>query len=171
MKKMLDEWEKAGQGDYWMDHEKRPFWSIFPKTEEEKFPSFCAWHYGFSVITGGGPVAPCCAVSKDRDDFGMVVPGRVRFRDVWNNELYQTSRAAFAGKDVSELKQVSTVCQRCYFPKFVQHLYSVHDFKVSAQFGSVFGGTEPVLEQAFALLNDPTAFPAFFAKHLRQTEI
>jgi hypothetical protein len=36
-------------------------------------------------------------------------------------------------------------------PRFVHHLYSLHDFKVIGQFDRLFKGTDPVLEEAFDL--------------------
>jgi MoaA/NifB/PqqE/SkfB family radical SAM enzyme len=146
------QWDAAGHTDYFGEHEKRPYWSLFPKAREAEYPSFCNWHYGFSVVTAGGPVAPCCAASKDRDDFGTVVPGEVRFADVWNNDRLRKSRASFAGKAIEGLEQVDSVCLRCYFPKFVQQIYTVHDTKVIAAFYRQFRGTEPVLKTAFDLL-------------------
>jgi MoaA/NifB/PqqE/SkfB family radical SAM enzyme len=148
----VTEWDKAGKPGYFAEHEKRPYWSVFPKTTETEQPAFCNWHYGFSVVTAGGPVAPCCAASKDRDDFGTVVPGSVRFADVWNNARLKESRAAFAGKPVTGLEEADSVCLRCYFPKFVQHIYTPHDTKVIAQFNRTFKGKEPLLTKAFDIL-------------------
>jgi MoaA/NifB/PqqE/SkfB family radical SAM enzyme len=162
---LLSQWEAAGKPNYWKEHEKRPLWSVLSKAQEANLPSFCGWHYGFSVLTAGGPVAPCCAAAKEEDDFGKVIPGEVGFREIWNNDRYRKSRAAFAGRDVPGLAGVDTVCVRCYFPKFVQHLYSLHDQKVINQFKRVFNGTDPVLERAFALLEgDPHQFVDFFQK-------
>ncbi len=126
-------------------------WSPFPEPQETKPPSSCAWHYGYSVVTARGLVAPCCAVPKEEADFGRVVPEGVSFADVWNNDLYRKSRAAFAGKEISGLDKVEPVCTRCPAPRFMYHLYSLHDFKVMEQFKRIFGGSDPLLEQAFNL--------------------
>lgn len=146
------EWEIAGKADYFAEHEKRPSWSLFPKTSEADQPKFCTWHYGYSVVTAGGSIAPCCATSKDRDDFGTVIPGEVRFADVWNDARLRKSRASFAGKRVEGLDQTDSVCLRCYFPKLVQHVYTQHDTKVISSFFRNFGVTEPLLEGAFDTL-------------------
>ena len=98
-------------------------------------------------------MAPCCAVAKDRDDFGTVVPGQVRFGDIWNNDRYRASRAAFAPAGSGHSEQVETVCTTCPYPRFLHHLYSVHDAKVLTQFHQTFKGTDPVLEHAFDLLS------------------
>lgn len=126
-------------------------WSPALEVEESTCSSSCAWHYGFSVITAGGPVAPCCPVVKEKDDFGTVTPGETTFADVWNNDLYRKSRAVFANKEIPELDGVDTVCLRCPYPKSIQHLYSVHDFKVLKQFRNVFKGSDVSLEKAFNL--------------------
>ena len=148
----VSEWDKAGHADYFGDHEKRPYWSLFPKTADAGAPDFCEWHYGFSVVTAGGPVAPCCATSKERDDFGTVVPGETRFADVWNNARLRKSRGAFAGKAVEGLEKVDSVCLRCYFPKVVQHVYTQHDTKVIARFFQTFKDKDPLLDGAFDTL-------------------
>jgi len=126
-------------------------WSPLPAVNESKSPSSCAWHYGFSVVSAGGQVAPCCPVAKEKDDFGTLIPGRVSFADIWNNDLYTKSRADFAGKEIEGLKEVQTVCTRCPYPKTIHHLYSLHDAKVITQFRKVFEGSDPVLNQAFDL--------------------
>ncbi len=124
-----------------------------PQIQESNFPSSCGWHYGYSVVTAGGPVSPCCAVAKETYDFGTVIPGRVSFAEIWNNDLYRKSRADFAHKEITGLDKVETVCTRCPYPRFIHHLYSLHDAKVIMQFYSVFKGSEPILEQAFDLLS------------------
>jgi MoaA/NifB/PqqE/SkfB family radical SAM enzyme len=152
IKARVAEWDAAGQPDYWNEHEKRGSWFYPAVQKKAKEPAFCTWHYGFSVITAGGPVAPCCAAAKDRDDFGTVVPGEVSFAEVWNSAKVQKSRASFAGKDTSGADGVDSVCLRCYFPKFVQQIYSLHDIKVTAQFYRQIGRSEPELRHAFDLL-------------------
>jgi MoaA/NifB/PqqE/SkfB family radical SAM enzyme len=128
-------------------------WSPLPQVQTSRSPSACGWHYGYSVVTAGGRVAPCCAVAKEAYDLGQITPGQVSFGDVWNNDRYRRSRGAFAGQDVPELADVDTVCTRCPYPRGIQHLYSVHDAKVLRQFQLVFAGTDPTLEQAFDLFS------------------
>jgi len=126
-------------------------WSPLPAVEKSRCASACGWHYGYSVVTGGGRVAPCCAVAKDEYDFGELAPGSASFREVWNNPAYQKSRAAFAAKDAQHLGHVETICTRCPYPATLHHLYSVHDAKVIGQFHRQFAGSDPVLEEAFDL--------------------
>lgn len=151
---IIQRWTDVGRDDYFFDHESHPFWNLVPKEFDSNLPKTCSWHYGFSVVTSGGPVAPCCAVSKDTDDFGSVVPGEVSFSDIWNNDLYTKSRKAMAGKSTDGLDHVDTVCTRCYFPKVVHHLYNNHDMLVTQRFVEVFGESEPDMAKAFMLLGD-----------------
>ena len=146
----VSEWETLGQPDYWSEEEKRTVW--YPQQPKVAAPPFCSWHYGVSVVTAGGPVAPCCAAAKEVDDFGTIVPGAVQFADIWNNDRVRRSRAAFAGKDVAGLEHADSLCLRCYFPKFVQQIFSIQDAKVVAQFYRELNDSEPVLAGAFDLL-------------------
>jgi MoaA/NifB/PqqE/SkfB family radical SAM enzyme len=128
-------------------------WSLMPAVDATRCPPACGWHHGFSVVTAGGWVAPCCAPARDRDDFGVVVPGATRFADVWNNDLFRASRAAFSTKAADTVEILETICTKCPYPTFLQHLYSVHDAQVIAQFAEVFKEGDPVLRQAFDLLS------------------
>jgi len=124
-------------------------WSPLPELPEAG-PPRCAWHYGFSAVSAGGQVAPCCAVPGEQNDFGQVVPGQVTFADVWNNERYRRSRADFAGRPPGSLPP--TVCTRCPVPRFVHHMYSLHDYKVIAQANHVLASGDP-LRHGFELFS------------------
>lgn len=127
---------------------------LFPanKKGKGKDPSFCSWHYGYSVVTAGGPVAPCCSTGNESADFGRVSPGVNNFADVWNNEQFRHARGALAGADLSATADIKTICEPCRFPRFVQQLYSIHDPRVIAAFHRQFDQTEPALEKGFRLL-------------------
>jgi MoaA/NifB/PqqE/SkfB family radical SAM enzyme len=127
-------------------------WSPLPKIDAAPIAR-CAWHYGYAAMSAGGHVSPCCGVPKQEDDFGVFGPGHGRFADVWNNELFAASRAAFSGSGTADVKALDTVCVRCPVPRFMHHLYSLHDFKVLAQFQRLFHGADAVLEEAFELLS------------------
>jgi MoaA/NifB/PqqE/SkfB family radical SAM enzyme len=165
-------WAEAGRSDYFFEHESQYFWSPIPKQFESVLPRTCGWHYGFSVVTAGGPVAPCCATTKDREDMGTVVAGEVSFGDIWNSEVYTKSRKAMIGEPTEGMEHVDSTCMRCYFPKFVHHLYDTYDARVARQFGEVFGDSEPEMAQAFALLGDDigradaAGFVAHYERHL-----
>lgn len=146
------EWKAAGRGDYFQPHEITMSWSPLPKNLPSAYPKACAWHYGYSVVTASGAIAPCCAASKQVDDFGTVKPGEGGFKEVWNGDLFAKSRHAFAGTDAPELAHVDTMCMRCYYPKFVHHLYTPFDVRVIEQARALFGESDPKLVTAFELL-------------------
>jgi MoaA/NifB/PqqE/SkfB family radical SAM enzyme/SAM-dependent methyltransferase len=126
----------------------------------------CAWHYSYTMVNANGSVSPCCASWEQKHDFGTVVPGRVSFADIWNNNFYRKSRAAFANKDIKGLGQVDTLCLRCPFGQGVQQQYSGLDVNVINQFRRMPKGWDPLLEEAFGLLDDGAAFVRFFANNL-----
>jgi MoaA/NifB/PqqE/SkfB family radical SAM enzyme len=128
-------------------------WSPMPSVEAGRCPPACAWHHGFSVVSASGAVAPCCAPARDRDDFGTVSAGRTRFADVWNNDLFRASRAAFSDAPVPGLEGVETICTKCPYPTFLQHLYSVHDANVMIQYAKALGGADALLDEAFDRLS------------------
>jgi len=129
-------------------------------------PRPCGWHYSYSVVNADGSVSPCCAPWEQKEDFGTLVKGRVDFGDVWNNELFQKSRAAFANREVEGLERVDTICLRCPFGEGVQRQYDGLDVHVTSQLERLPRGSDPLLERAFELLGDPPAFVEFFARHL-----
>ena len=94
-----------GAGDYFMERKRHPFWIL---EDDDTYPRFCTWHYGVSVGTATGPVAPCCPTAKARDDFGCVLPGKTSFADVWNNDRYRHARTVLAGRDPSDTAGVVT---------------------------------------------------------------
>ena len=121
-------------------------WSPLPDTQDSK-PPRCSWHYGYSAISATGMVSPCCAVPDQKNDFGHVIPGSVSFADIWNNASFRRSRSDFSRRATQGLDP--TVCTRCPVPKFVHHMYSLHDYKVIAQADSLFRNSDPVLMEAF----------------------
>ena len=172
---LFKRWEAAGHGDYFFEHELTPFWSVLPKEFDSMFPQTCGWHYGISVVTAGGSVSPCCSVSKDKDDFGTVVPDVVSFADIWHNDHFKKSRMAMAGQSTDGMDHVDPVCTRCYLPKFAQHIYDTNDKLVAQRFGEVFGDSEPEMAKAFVLLGDgfgcadTDGFVSHYEQHLRST--
>jgi MoaA/NifB/PqqE/SkfB family radical SAM enzyme len=128
-------------------------WSPLPHIEEAESVPRCAWHYGYAAMTAGGTVTPCCAVPKQEHDFGVFKPGQTPFSDVWNNNHFASSRAAFTGPEAASPTDIETVCTHCPVPRFIHHLYSLHDFKVIGQFDRVYKGVDPVLEEAFELFS------------------
>ncbi len=126
-------------------------WSPLPAIDKSRCASACGWHYGYSIVTGGARVAPCCAVARDSHDVGEIVPGEFNFADVWNNPILQSARASFAGIADSHSGFQETICTQCPYPQTLQNLYSVHDPKVVEQFRHTIADSDPVLWQAFDL--------------------
>ena len=126
----------------------------------------CRWHYDYSWVNADGSVSPCCASWEQKDDFGVVEPGLVSFADIWNNNLYRKSRAAFANKSITGLDKIDSLCLRCPYGGGIQNQYSYLDAGVISQFASVFADSDPLLAQGFSLLADKDKFVDFFAKNL-----
>ncbi len=131
------------------DHGKTLAWSPLPRVQESK-PPRCSWHYGYTAISAGGQVTPCCAVPNQKNDFGTF--GTQSFSAIWNNSYFRKSRSDFSPEELPELTHLETVCTQCPVDKFIHHMYSLHDFRVIAQFNQVLGDLDPVLKQAFELL-------------------
>lgn len=70
----------------------------------------CSWLWQRSVINYDGSVSPCCAIDDISTDFGNIV--EVSFKDIWNNEMYQSVRSLF-NKRKKFTK--NTVCSYCWF--------------------------------------------------------
>lgn len=126
-------------------------WSPLPQVKAR--PQRCSWHYGYSAISAGGHVSPCCAVPDQKNDFGIVAPGRTSFAEVWNNQKFRKSRADFSGTAVRGGQSGDTICTRCPVPEFIFHLYSPHDFKVISRFHDVLAGSDAVMDEAFELFS------------------
>jgi hypothetical protein len=97
----------------------------------------------------------------------VIDPGEGSFAEVWNNDHFRKSRAAFAGKTVKGLEQLTTLCLECPFGSGVQNLYSGLDGSVAAQFGRVLRGTDAALDQAFDLLGDRQKFVEFYQRVMK----
>jgi MoaA/NifB/PqqE/SkfB family radical SAM enzyme len=132
---------------------RRPVvWSPLAPSTERRHASGCAWHYAYSMVNADGSVAPCCAAWNHKDDLGKVAPGVTTFGDIWNNELYRDVRAVFAGAAGDGSPHRDSLCGRCPFGEEVQHLYSLFDVKVMAQFYRHVASDDAILCQAFELL-------------------
>lgn len=135
------------------DAEQKKLEVLYPDMKgESQFPKHCSWHYGYSVITAGGPVAPCCATAKEADDFGRITPLQTSFAEVWNNEKYRRARSTVAGQKLPGSAGARTICEPCRFPQLVQHVYSLHDPGILAAAHLKFNSQEPALAEAFRLL-------------------
>lgn len=138
------------EGFQYYEGQESKAWSPLPELQGLATER-CSWHYGYSVVSAGGNVAPCCGVPHAKHDFGRMGPGVGSFASVWNNDALQASRAAFSGKSDEAPAGVETVCTRCPLPPFMFQLYSLHDFKVVAQYARSIGASDPLLNEAFEL--------------------
>jgi MoaA/NifB/PqqE/SkfB family radical SAM enzyme len=124
----------------------------------------CSWHYGYTAINANGSVSPCCFPWEEAHDFGAISPGVSSFTDVWNNDHFRKSRAAFAGKTVKGLDKLTTVCLECPYGSGVQNLYSGLDGHVVDQFRRTLCGTDAAMDEAFDLLGDRQKFVEFYRR-------
>jgi radical SAM protein with 4Fe4S-binding SPASM domain len=69
----------------------------------------CFYPYRAITINPDGGVAPCCAISHTRWDFGSVHAQTIR--ELWNSKQYQSARSLFSKRPIAD--PVATVCDRC----------------------------------------------------------
>ena len=127
---------------------------------------WCNWHYTCSVVNSNGSISPCCAPWEQQHDFGLLEPGKIRFGDIWNNELYQKSRGAFANRPVPGLGSVDSLCLRCPFGTDVQSMNSHIDDLVIDRSPGVFRGRDSLLEEAFRQLPNRERFLDYYSQHM-----
>ena len=102
---------------------------------------------------------------EDKHDFGEVIPGRVKFKDIWNNGHFQKARAVFAGKPLDQYQGIQTICDACPYPPSVMNEYVPAEQQVIQNFQQLdqLNGTE--LEKAFHLLDREEEFVTFCAQN------
>ena len=122
-----------------------------------KEPS-CSWHYAMSVINSDGSVSPCCVPWEQEYDFGFVVPNQVKFSDVWNNEYFRKSRAAFSSKPLDGFPNIHTLCEKCPYPASIMNQYVPYEREIIKNFWKTNQGNDYGLEQAFRLLDKQKEF-------------
>lgn len=134
-----------------MGERPREVWWALP--EGRSVPSRCSWHYGYTCISSGGNVVPCCVVMTEKHDVGTFEPGQAPFAAIWNNDIVKSGRASFSEQQADGFEKAEHICTACPLPPFIHHMYSYHDYKVVARFNQLFGDTEPLLKQAFELFS------------------
>lgn len=133
---------------------------------DKKSSAPCAWHYNYSILNADGSVSPCCVPWEQAHDFGRVQPGLITFEDIWNNNMFQKSRAVFANKSDVGLENVDTLCVHCPYDSGIQNMYYYLDREVEKQFFREVAQNDPVMEHAFNLLNDRPKFMRFYRQFL-----
>jgi radical SAM protein with 4Fe4S-binding SPASM domain len=73
----------------------------------------CFYPYRPMTINPDGAVAPCCAISHMRLDFGSIHQHSVR--KIWNSLAYRSARSLFSDRPVAD--PVQTVCDGCLLYK------------------------------------------------------
>jgi MoaA/NifB/PqqE/SkfB family radical SAM enzyme len=121
----------------------------------------CIWHYGQSIINSDGSVSPCCALQSSKDDFGIVAPTSRGFNDVWNNEKFMSARMVSSPGGMTGHPGLDTVCGRCA-NQYLKNLYSSYEYFIIKRFMELYGSSEPLLAQAFKLLNSRDKFVRYF---------
>ena len=69
----------------------------------------CFYPFRAIAINPDGGVAPCCAISHKKWDFGHV--NEQSLREIWNNRKYRSARSLFSKHPVADYE--STVCEGC----------------------------------------------------------
>jgi hypothetical protein len=93
-------------------------------------PMPCPFLWQQAVVDNDGGVAPCCGTFYAEDDMGRMSAasgdgGASTFREVWNNERYQTARRFFRSRTGSPAER-EHVCFACpvtvEFERFRAHV-------------------------------------------------
>jgi len=93
----------------------------FPSTSEKdsnlsnENPKPCTWLWSSITINANSSVSPCCAITEQKNDFGVVEDS---IKSVWNNENYRSARAIFNGTTPGP----KTICHSCPIPHIQQEM-------------------------------------------------
>ena len=77
----------------------------------------CFYLYRAFTVNPDGGVAPCCAISHTRWDFGHFPTASVR--EIWNSRQYRSARSLFSNRPIPDA--VKTVCDGCLLYKQRKH--------------------------------------------------
>jgi len=69
----------------------------------------CFYPYRSMTINPDGGIAPCCAISHEKWDFGSFPKDRLT--EIYNNRHYRSARSLFSNRPIED--PVATVCDRC----------------------------------------------------------
>jgi MoaA/NifB/PqqE/SkfB family radical SAM enzyme len=103
----------------------------------EPKPARCDFLWQRAVVNNDGGVAPCCGTFYKEDDYGRLSVsagdlGSTSFREVWNNETFQTARRFFRSRNGTEAER-RLICFDCPSTKiwegFQRHLAGGGDIR------------------------------------------
>ena len=103
-------------GEKWLpeDPEYRGYDPAIIRDRGYLYDEGCFYLYRAMTVNPSGEVAPCCAVHHSKWDFGNLLESGLE--QVWNNPLYQSSRALFSSKGHAGGEE--TVCHVCPLFKY-----------------------------------------------------
>jgi MoaA/NifB/PqqE/SkfB family radical SAM enzyme len=77
-------------------------------SSNEQSRTACYFLYRYLVVNPDGRTSPCCVVSGEKNDFGVIAAGN--FDTLWNNSQYRSGRAQYS---IGGKIEVPTVCDGC----------------------------------------------------------
>ena len=114
----FDELANVELGERWLS-DLPEYRSYAPQVIRDRgylYDEKCFYLYRAMTVNPGGEVAPCCAISHSKWDFGNLAKSELE--EVWNNRHYRSARALFSKKSVQD--EVETVCHVCPLFKYEQ---------------------------------------------------
>ncbi len=88
-----------------------------PNTVRERgylYDEKCFYLWRAMTVNPRGEVAPCCAISHQKWDFGNLID--TPLEEVWNNEYYRSARGLFSKQPAP--RELETVCHVCPLFKY-----------------------------------------------------
>jgi radical SAM protein with 4Fe4S-binding SPASM domain len=114
----FDDLDDVALGEQWLSTMPE-FRGYEPKVMRERgylYDEKCFYLYRAMTVNPRGEVAPCCAISHQKWDFGNLLADGLDA--VWNNESYRSARALFASSPAEQ--PVPTVCHVCPLFRYEQ---------------------------------------------------
>lgn len=115
---MFDELKNVELGEQWLS-DLPEFRGYEPKTMRDRgwlYDEKCFYLWRAMTVNPRGEVAPCCAISHAKYDFGNLVESSLD--EVWNNAYYRSARSLFSKQPIAD--PVETVCHVCPLFKWEQ---------------------------------------------------
>lgn len=130
----------------------------------ESTPRPCDFHYGFATVNPDGSLSPCCGTMPLVDLLGKIVPGEVRFQDVWNSELMQVSRSYANPTRADSPSGLKTLCANCSSGDGLRDLYAFPLWRRLNMLRERLGEPDAVLVRAMELFDSPSEFVPYYVE-------